>query len=119
MIYLSASLLREVIVAPPAAISEESVLAARFSNLAAEWKEATAYLSSTSAMIAHPAYQAIIKLGWPAVPLMLRDLNREPVHWFEALKAITGEDPVTRENWGNIPAMASAWLTWGRQRDLI
>ena len=70
-------------------------------------------------MVAHPAYQAIIGLGWPAVPLLLRDLEREPVHWFEVLQAITGEDPVAREQWGNIPAMAAAWLAWGRQHGLV
>jgi hypothetical protein len=111
--------LSEVVVTPVANASERAVLAARFDALAAEWREATAFLSSTSAMVAHPAYQAIIGLGWPAVPLLLRDLEREPVHWFEALRAITGEDPVAREQWGNIPAMATAWLAWGRQRGLI
>jgi len=53
------------------------------------------------------------------VPLLLRDLEREPVHWFEVLQAITGEDPVAREQWGNIPAMAAAWLAWGRQHGLV
>jgi hypothetical protein len=94
-------------------------LAERFAALAAEWKAATAFESSSTAMVAHPAYQAIIALGPSVVPLLLRDLEREPIHWFEALQAITGEDPVPRESWGRIPAMASAWLAWGRQRGLI
>jgi hypothetical protein len=94
-------------------------LVARFNTLAAEWKEATAFLSSSTLMVMHPAYQAIIALGAPVVPLLLRDLEREPIHWFEALRAITGEDPVPRDAWGNIPAMASAWLSWGRKRSLI
>jgi hypothetical protein len=51
--------------------------------------------------------------------LLLRDLEREPAHWFEALQAITGEDPVRREQWGNIPAMRAAWLAWARQKGLI
>jgi hypothetical protein len=97
----------------------QSGLAARFAALAAEWKEATALESSTTAMVAHSAYQAIIALGPPVVPLLLRDLEREPSHWFEALRAITGEDPVPRDCWGRIPAMAAAWLAWGRQRGLI
>jgi hypothetical protein len=109
----------EVVVIPVADTNDRFVVAARFDALAAEWKEATAFLSSTSAMVAQPAYQAIIGLGWPVVPLLLRDLEHEPVHWFEALRAITGEDPVAREHWGNIPAMAAAWLAWGRQRGLI
>src|SRR5436309_15549865 len=77
----------------------------QFRALAAQWKAETAFLSSTSAMAAHPAYQAIIALGPPVVPLLLQDLQREPAHWFEALKAITGEDPVAPQDWGRIPAM--------------
>lgn len=85
-----------------------------FRTLARQWKEACGLLSSTSAMVAHPAYQAIIELGEPVVPLLLRELENEPVHWFEALKAITGHDPVSPDDWGNIPAMTAAWLAWGR-----
>ena len=96
-----------------------TALAERFAALATEWKKATALESSTTAMTAHPAYQAIIALGPAVVPLLLRDLEREPIHWFEALRAVTGEDPVPRDCWGHIPAMASAWLDWGRQRGLI
>ncbi len=76
-------------------------------------------LSSTSAMVRHPAYQAIIALGMPVVPLLLRDLQREPVHWFEALEAITGENPVLPAHHGDIPAMADDWLAWGRKHGLI
>jgi hypothetical protein len=106
-------------VIPVADSDARSVLAARYDVLAAEWREATAFFSSTSAMVAHPAYQAIIGLGWPAVPLLLRDLEQRQEHWFKALRAITGEDPVAREIWGNIPVMAAAWLAWGRERGLI
>ena len=91
----------------------------KFDSLGRQWRDACGLLSSTSAMVAHPAYQAIIELGQPAVPLLLRELQKEPVHWFEALKSITGEDPVTPEDWGNIAAMAAAWLAWGRSRNLV
>ena len=103
----------------PVKTREASAVASQFQTLAAQWKAGTALVSSTKAMVAHPAYQAIIALGPPVVPLLLRDLEREPVHWFEALKAITGEDPVPPEAWGKVPAMAAAWLAWGRQRGLI
>ncbi len=86
------------------------LVAEQFNTLAKEWKAATAFLSSTTAMVNHPSYQAIIALGPPVVPLLLRDLEREPVHWFEALQSIAGTDPVPREHWGNIAAMAADWL---------
>jgi len=98
---------------------EPASLSAQFQALANQWKAETALLSSTSALVAHPAYQAIIGLGPRVIPLLLRELEEEPVHWFEALKAITGEDPVPPEHWGRIPAMAADWLAWGRSRGLI
>jgi hypothetical protein len=86
----------------------------QFEALAAQWKAETALLSSTSAMVSHPAYQAIIALGPPVLPLILRDLEGEPAHWFEALQAISGEEPVPREHWGDIEAMRRDWLEWGK-----
>ncbi len=99
--------------------ADQLSLEQEFRTLAQQWKEACGLLSSTTAMVSHPAYQAIIALGQPAVPLLLAELAREPVHWFEALKAITGEDPVAPRDWGNIPAMAAAWVAWGRSRHLV
>lgn len=94
-------------------------VAAKFHALASQWKTDAALLSSTTAMAAHPAYRAIIDLGPPVMPLLLQDLERESAHWFEALKAIAGEDPVPAEDWGNIPKMTGAWLAWGRAHGLI
>jgi len=64
----------------------------------------------------HPAYQQIIGLGPPALPLILAELDRELDHWFWALKAISGEDPVPIESRGNMREMANAWLKWGREK---
>src|SRR5262249_38599456 len=89
-------------------------LESEFRSLAQRWKADCALVSSTSAMVSHPAYQAVIELGEGVVPFLLRELEQEPVHWFEALKAITKEDPVAPADRGKIAAMASAWLAWGR-----
>ncbi len=104
---------------PTANSTDQAAVAEQFRKLAEQWKAGTAFLSSTPAMVNHPAYRAIIALGAPVVPLLLRDLEREPAHWFEALQAITGADPVPRAHWGNIVAMRADWLAWGRQRGLI
>ena len=104
---------------PAVAPRETAPLADQFRALAKRWQDETALLSSTSAMIAHPAYRAIIGLGWDVVPLLLEDLQREPQHWFEALRAITGDDPVPRPHWGDILTMRDDWLAWGRSRGLI
>src|SRR5438128_425349 len=65
-----------------------------FRKLVEEWKTAVAALSSTTARVQHPAYQRIIALGQPAVPLLLRELKERPNHWFAALRALTGVNPV-------------------------
>jgi hypothetical protein len=87
----------------------------RFQQLADEWRQAVAPLSSVTRIVAHPAYQAIIALGEPVVPLILRDLAREPDHWFVALRTVTGADPVPPEDAGKMDRMAAAWVRWGKE----
>jgi hypothetical protein len=90
------------------------------SELVAEWKK-TKQRASSSVLkwVMHPAYQRIIGKGKDAVPFILRELEREPDHWFWALNAITGEDPVKEEDKGDIAAMSRAWIHWGRQSGYI
>ena len=91
----------------------------RFESLAAQWKEETRYLSSTTDIATNGAYQRIIGMGMPAVPLILEDLRDQPYHWFWALNAITGEDPVPQSLRGHVREMADAWITWGVEKGLI
>jgi predicted DNA-binding antitoxin AbrB/MazE fold protein len=91
----------------------------RFDCLAAQWKEETRYLSSTTDIVTNPAYQRIIGMGMPAVPLILEELRSQPYHWFWALNAITGEDPVAQSLRGRVREMADAWIAWGAEKGLI
>jgi hypothetical protein len=88
----------------------------RFRYLAGAWKAGRGATSSLTVMAIHPAYQQIIGMGPAVVPLLLRELEREPDHWFWALKAITAADPVPPEKWGRVSEMAAAWIQWGRDR---
>jgi hypothetical protein len=91
-----------------------------FRDLATQWAELTRYRSNMGALRNHPLYQELIGLGEPAVPLILRELQREPsVSWFGPLAAITGETPVPAELAGHVAAMAGAWLEWGRRRGYL
>ena len=90
-----------------------------FTRLAREWEEATRFISSVTEMVIHPAYQRIIGLGPSALPLIFRELSRNPEHWFWALKAITGEDPVPPAARGNLGEMTEAWLQWGIDRGFV
>jgi hypothetical protein len=91
----------------------QSAVQKRFDRLADQWRKETAFDSSLTDMSMHPAYQQIIGMGRAAIPLILRDLSKEPDHWFWALKAITGDDPVPSDHYGNITQMALDWLQWG------
>lgn len=88
----------------------------KFFRLATEWKQATMFVSSVTKMSAHPAYQQIIGMGEEAVPLLLKELARELDHWFWALQAITGVDPVPPSDAGDVERMAAAWVQWGREQ---
>jgi hypothetical protein len=64
-------------------------------------------------------YQQVIGMGIDAVPLILAELAREPDHWFWALEAITGKNPVSDDAAGDVEASTQAWIEWGRQKGLI
>lgn len=87
-----------------------------FHQLVGEWKAATVLTSSGTEILLHPAYQRIIGMGQEAVRMIVAELRREPDHWFWALKAITGEDPVSAGDHGKIDRMTACWLKWAEQR---
>lgn len=87
----------------------------RFLALIAEWKATRGHTSRTDKLVLNKAYQAIIGLGQPAIPLLLRELEQRPSHWDWALRAITQTDPVPKEAWGDLKKIASAWISWGKE----
>jgi hypothetical protein len=92
-------------------------VAEKFDALVATWRDETAYLSSITKIVNHPAYQKIIDMGWVVVPLILRDLEKEPDHWFHALYKITGINPVSPDS--NFEQAAQECVQWGRDKGLI
>ena len=84
----------------------------KFDALVSRWRRETRLLSSVSAIAMHPAYKQLIGLGEPALSLIFRELRREPDHWFWALEAITGENPVLDAHAGDLDAMTRDWLAW-------
>jgi hypothetical protein len=94
--------------------TQQAELQQQFQALAARWKAESAYTSSSSELVGHEAYRQIVALGQGAVPLLLREMEREPDHWDSALAELTGENPVGPEDAGRIDAIAQAWVRWGR-----
>jgi hypothetical protein len=96
-------------------VPDESIFAA----LAVKWQLERGITSSMYQLAMSSYYQRIIGMGERAVPLILRQLEREgdePDHWFWALQALTGADPVPEHLRGDIVAMSCAWIAWGRTR---
>jgi len=91
----------------------------RFDELADIWETETRCLSSATQIVLHPAYQQIIGMGPAVLPLILRRLRDSPQHWFWALRAITGEDPIEPQDVGKVSAMTDAWLHWARARAIV
>ncbi len=88
----------------------------KFRRLAETWHKAVAHHSSSTIRTNHPAYQEIIGMGQGVVPLLLRDLEENHSHWFAALQAITGANPIAPSDAGRISQMREAWLRWGREK---
>ena len=97
--------------------ASSSALAETFTNLVERWRHNTAFLSSVTEIVGDPVYRAIIALGMPVVPLILRDLLVKTDHWFVALRVITGEDPAFGEE--TMLGAALAWIEWGMDRGLL
>ena len=100
---------------------EESTIEQRFKKLADDWRRQKGPISSVTLKSMIPAYQRIIGLGRAVIPLILKELERKPDHWFYALEMLTAEaeNPVSDSDAGNINKMAAAWVRWGKERGLI
>jgi len=88
----------------------------RFQRLAAAWRVETAFVSSSSDLVAHPAFQEIVGMGASVIPLLLRELENRSGHWHRALRMITDVDPVPAEDRGDFEKVAQAWLRWGKEQ---
>ena len=91
----------------------------RFNLLLQDWKSRTRHLSNVAQISLVSSYQQIIGMGPSALPLILTELQRETDHWFWALEAITGENPVPDSDAGNMAASARAWIQWGKENGLL
>ena len=90
-----------------------------FNDLAEKWRRETGMMSSLEDKFLHPAYLRIIGMGKDAIPLILEEMKQRPGHWFCALKAITGENPMRPDHAGNLNQMTEDWLAWGERNGHI
>ena len=88
----------------------------KFQRLAAVWLAETAYVSSSTDLVANPAFQEIVGMGPAVIPLLLRELEDRTGQWHRALRRITDADPVPPADRGNIDKAADAWLRWDKEQ---
>lgn len=93
----------------------EQDLANRFNALAELWEQETGGHSMFHFRRRHPAYQEVLVIGEPLIPLLLQRMQGPDPFWFEALAEITGQNPATAATPGKIREIVDCWLEWGRQ----
>lgn len=83
----------------------------QFQGLVSKWKDETSDYSILSLRYANDSFLRIVGFGPIAIPWILKELKNEPDWWFEALKAIAGEDPTSPTD--TFDSAVEAWLRWG------
>ncbi len=86
------------------------------------WKRETGHASSVAKAISHASYLRVIGLSkysrdHQLEKLLLTEMKTEPDHWFAALTAITGENPVKPED--DFDTAVQRWLDWGKSKEII
>lgn len=94
-----------------------AALSSMFGELAERWRDETLASSSLTEIGSHWAYQRIIGMGPPVVPLILERVVAGERHWGWALSALTGENPAADTE--SPRDAADAWLAWGVERGVI
>lgn len=101
---------------------EQDKLQRSFGEHVERWKNETQHWSSMPRITSHPSFLRIIGLagefGKKAIEkLILQELEADPYHWFDALEAISGKNPVKPND--DFDAAVNAWLEWGRHEGII
>ena len=92
-------------------------LETEFNSLAKQWREDTLYYSSLTDICFHPAYQTIMAMGREALPFVFRELEKQPDHWFYALKFMVRED--VAKGAVNLAEARLRWLDWARREKYL
>jgi hypothetical protein len=77
-----------------------------------QWEKETKVLSSTSEMFWNKNCQAIVDMGWEAVPHIIDLLKSHPTWLFYALRVITRSNPMKPEHTGHLHEIAADWIEW-------
>lgn len=91
-----------------------------FEALTNKWHSETGHHSNSGYTHTHPAYQGILAIGKPAIPLIIKDLQSSSgasTHWFHAIRHILGDGPEIPEEYrGRVKIMEDIYLDWLAKR---
>lgn len=90
-------------------------MSADFEQLAQAWeqhREARKASSNPFALIDHPAFEAIVKLGRPAVPKIIEKYREGSLFWGAALAKILGKTDFGDGLTGDLAETRRRWLSW-------
>jgi hypothetical protein len=90
-----------------------------FERLAEQWHEETGMYSIARQKVSHPAYLRIIGLGRRTIPLILHDMEVNGGWWFDALEALTGENPAAGADRSKPLEMQQAWVAWASLQGIV
>ncbi|MFL0161959.1 hypothetical protein [Aquirufa salirivi] len=90
----------------------------RFDFFNSIWKNETIFSSSISEITNNSAYRSIIGLGQDILPFIINDLKINDAHWFYALEALTGQNPIKEYHKGIVPLMKKDWIEWATNNNL-
>lgn len=93
-------------------------LAHRFRLAADAWREDTVFASTTGEKVTNVHFQSIVEMGEAVLPLIFERLQQEPSFLFLAAREITGQDPTTDVEPGDVMAEINAWMEWARNAGL-
>lgn len=91
----------------------------RFHQLAEEWISETAAFSDPVRIFLHKSLFKIIGMGEKALPLVLKEVEKNSAQWFVVLDAISPIRPVKAQDEKNLERVRQAWIEWGRSEGLI
>ena len=89
-----------------------SDLITKFYHLKDMWDKDTYVESDPNVKHNNENYREIISLGKEIIPILIKDLDTSNGDWFNALRNITGVDPVIEENRGYHQKMVDDWKKW-------
>ncbi len=90
----------------------------RFDFYNSIWQSETIFSSSISEITNNSAYRSIIGLGQEVLPFIIDDLKNNDSHWFYALEALTGQNPIKENHKGVVPLMKKDWIEWAKENNL-